>query len=186
MKLENDMWCRATLENYNKLLSLGYDNTHTFNEIYNNEYYEISDVFCIRDDKFIWNANRNYFKSENEIVFEEEKFNLEDVISKDFILIKSKYGKNRTHYIKYIIKNSDNDLSLRYYFSFEDRPYLENVWIIKSHKQKEYIIVTTKQVEYLFKEKFVNKYTEIIGSKDRTGYKKKIINNDILEIKKER
>jgi len=45
---------------------------------------------------------------------------------------------HRTHYKK--IELSE-DISLRYFFTFDDIPNFENKWVIKSHNKKKYEVI---------------------------------------------
>ena len=69
---------------------------------------------------------------------------------------------HRTHYKK--IKLND-DISLRYFFSFEDRPQLDGKWVIKSHNSKEYGIVDerTAKLIAMSHNKELSIYKEIMG-----------------------
>jgi hypothetical protein len=53
------------------------------------------------------------------------------------------------HYIKW---NITDDLSLRYYFEFQDRPQYNNQYVLKTHSDKSYQILESGQIiEELFK-----------------------------------
>jgi hypothetical protein len=66
---------------------------------------------------------------------------------------KPNYAKcNAQHYIKW---NITDDLSLRFYFTFQDRKNFENKYFLKSHSKKEYIEINSNIiVEELIKTSF--------------------------------
>lgn len=52
------------------------------------------------------------------------------------------YAKcNAQHYIKW---NITDDLSLRFYFTFQDRKNFENKYVLKSHTKKDYIEINSE------------------------------------------
>ena len=89
--------------------------------------------------------------------------------------------KNRQHYIKWPM---NEDMSIRYYFLFEDRPEFEKKYVIKSHNSKLYETISVNMAKKLIKEltlKFTK--TEVIGEKvidenKNINYRKIIIQND--------
>ncbi len=48
------------------------------------------------------------------------------------------YGRNRTHYLKWELKNH---WSVRYFFTFDARPEYNGQWVLKNHKSKRYIVL---------------------------------------------
>ena len=92
---------------------------------------------------------------------------------------------HRTHYKK--IELTD-DISLRYFFEFEDIPDFKNKWVIKSHDRKEYEVITRKTAKLIAEthNKTLQDYVEIIGRETKNGYMKIIvkkinIEDDIME-----
>ena len=79
-----------------------------------------------------------------------------------------------THYKK--IKLND-DISLRYFYSFEDKPNFNRKWVIKSHSLKKYSIIDRNAVELILKlyNKNIDKYKEIRGKVTKKGYEKLVI-----------
>ena len=63
--------------------------------------------------------------------------------------------KHLTWYIKIPLTG---DVSLRYYYTFEDRKHLENEWVIKSHEDKKYEIISTDACKLIAKA-----FSEILG-----------------------
>jgi hypothetical protein len=54
------------------------------------------------------------------------------------------YAKcNAQHYIKW---NITADLSLRFYFTFQDRKHFENKYVLKSHKKKDYNEINSETI----------------------------------------
>lgn len=104
-----------------------------------------------------------------------EPLNVHCEPSKPFSMSNNLFSKlskirNRTHYIK--LQLSDPDLSFRLHYTFEDRPHLENKWVLKSHTCKEVIVVNEDFVKLHFKN--VIGVTEIFGERiiNTTGYSK--------------
>ena len=82
-----------------------------------------------------------------------------------------------THYKK--IKLND-DISLRYFYSFEDKPNFNRKWVIKSHSLKKYSIIDRNAVELILKlhNKNIDKYKEIRGKVTKKGYEKLVIKSN--------
>jgi len=61
------------------------------------------------------------------------------------------YNRNRVHYLKWKLDNA-NDWSIRFFFNFDTRTQYNGKWVLKSHKNKDYIILTRNEAfEYLQK-----------------------------------
>lgn len=61
------------------------------------------------------------------------------------------YNRNRNHYLKWKLDNI-NDWSIRFFFNFDTRPQYNGKWVLKSHKEKHYIILTkTEAISYIQK-----------------------------------
>lgn len=100
-----------------------------------------------------------------------------DTDAKPFVMSNTIFNKlarirNRTHYVK--LQLSEPDLSFRLHYVFEDRPYLENKWVLKSHSCKEVIVVTEAFVKLHFSN--VVSATEVFGERivKTKGYSKLI------------
>jgi len=60
------------------------------------------------------------------------------------------YNRNRNHYLKWKLDNA-NDWSIRFFFNFDSRPQYNMEWVLKSHKEKHYIILTKAEaIEYIY------------------------------------
>ena len=129
--------------------------------------------------------NGNMFYSENEPV-EIKGYKLIEVghgvykyvkIQKE-ILYKNKH---RTHYLKWGISD---DISIRYFYVFEDDKSKEGKFFIKSHNKKHYNEIDKKMADIL-----INEYNslgiEIIGFKHNDDYKKIIIDDENINIDKD-
>jgi hypothetical protein len=78
------------------------------------------------------------------------------------------------HYIKWDITE---DLSLRYYFEFQDRPQYINQYVLKTHSTKNYQLIESNQISNELK-KLSSNHIEIIGRRiNKTEYVKYKINN---------
>jgi hypothetical protein len=80
--------------------------------------------------------------------------------------------KHRTHYIKWSISN---DISVRYFYTFDDDISRERNFYLKSHKEKEYMPLTEKQANILIKDMCKVNPIEIVGIMTTDGYKKTLI-----------
>jgi len=78
-----------------------------------------------------------------------------------------------THYKKVKITK---DISLRYFYTFQDRKNLENKWVLKSHSEKKYTIIDKNGIELLnMLHNFnIDKFIEIRGVV-RNGIYNKIV-----------
>jgi hypothetical protein len=86
--------------------------------------------------------------------------------------IKLNIGKHRTHYLKW---NLNEDISIRYFFLFEDSKERENCFFIKSHSEKMYIKITKEQAEIMIKKFGVDYHEEIVGKLVNNKYYKSVI-----------
>ena len=79
-----------------------------------------------------------------------------------------------THYRKYKL---NSDISIRYFYTFEDKRSLENKWIIKSHSKKEYLKLDPTQALKMLSLYGINEadYTEIRGKLLPDGDYEKLI-----------
>jgi len=109
-------------------------------------------------------------------------------VSEDFYKYEKKYvyqklnkniKSNRTHYLKW---KYNEDISIRYFFLFEDRKQLEGNYYIKSHSKKEYILLTEKQAELMINQLHCSEVEEIIGIISNGNYKKIYINKTDINI----
>lgn len=93
-----------------------------------------------------------------------------------------------THYKKIKL---NKDISLRYFFAFEDRPKLVGKWVIKSHSTKKYRVIdmATADLIAMSHNKELKNYKEIIGryilENMHPIYRKVIIKNNKVKIIKE-
>jgi hypothetical protein len=89
------------------------------------------------------------------------------------IIQKYIYGRNRTHYLKWKLDNA-NDWSIRFFFNFDSRTQYNKQWVLKSHKEKHYIIITRKEaVDYIRKYSKVLQPEEIFALNEfGCGYRK--------------
>jgi len=103
-----------------------------------------------------------------------EKVNLSKLISIN--------NHNKSHYLKWILSD---DLSIRYFYVFEDDREKELKFFLKSHKHKEYILLTEKQAEIMIDELKIKDYFEIVGLKIKNTYIKYIYNSSGELLKQE-
>ena len=95
---------------------------------------------------------------------------------------------NKEHLTHYKKIKLDDDISLRYFYSYEDKKHFTNKWVIKSHDKKKYSIIDFKAVELISElhNVDINKYTEIRGKVTNKGYQKLVIKpNGKIKIKYE-
>jgi len=82
------------------------------------------------------------------------------------------------HTVWYLKIPLTDDLSVRYFFAFDDMPKFKNKWVIKSHSTKEYAILDKKAVELILKShhKTLEDAVEIIARQQGDYYRKIEIN----------
>ena len=81
------------------------------------------------------------------------------------------------HYMKW---NLTPDLSLRFYFCFQDRREYENKYFLKTHSNKQYQLIESDIIiQELIKTSF--SVQEIFGRRTKTGYTKFISEGDNLD-----
>jgi len=86
------------------------------------------------------------------------------------------YCRNRLHYLKWKLDNK-NDWSIRFFFTFDTRPEYNMTWVLKSHKEKHYIILTKSEaLDYLRKFAIRLEPEEIFALNEfGSGYRKLIV-----------
>ena len=88
-----------------------------------------------------------------------------------------KIQEHLTHYKKIKL---NKDISLRYFYSYEDKKHFTNKWVIKSHNQKKYSIIDLKAVELILElhNLDINNYIEIRGKVTEKGFQKLTIKSN--------
>lgn len=81
------------------------------------------------------------------------------------------------HLTHYKIIKLDEDISLRFFYTFQDKKNFENKWVLKSHSLKKYSILDKNALTLLLKlhNKDINKYKEIRGKVTEKGFEKIVI-----------
>ena len=95
------------------------------------------------------------------------------------------FKEHLTHYKKIKLTK---DISLRYFYSYQDKKNLIGKWVIKSHKQKKYSIIDLKTVDLILlaHNKNIEDYIEIRGKVHKKGFQKIMIKpNGKVKIKYE-
>lgn len=86
--------------------------------------------------------------------------------------------KNTQWYTKYKLNNSE-DLSIRFYHVFKDRPEYQNQFVLKSHHHKTYSILEPKIVkQFIYDGLIPSNGIDIIGKTTDKGYVKIVVSND--------
>ncbi len=115
-----------------------------------------------------------------EILPELDEFNLKQVKSDNFKLLKTlRKSASRTHYFKFQL-NFSEDYSIRYFLQFEDRKECEGQFVLKSHSKRESSIITRSMAEDLIGKLCEIPCEEIIGRKVGGNYEKIIISENKL------
>ena len=98
----------------------------------------------------------------SELLITYKKFTIKDI---------TKMQEHLTHYKKVKITK---DISLRYFYTYQDRKHLENKWVLKSHKTKTTSIADKHMIELLnMLHSFdINHYSEIRGMVKNNEYQK--------------
>jgi len=86
-------------------------------------------------------------------------------------------NEHLTHYKKVKITK---DISLRYFYTFQDRKNLEGKWVLKSHSKKKYTVIDNNGLELLemLHDFDLNKYEEIRGIIKNNIYNKLVIKSN--------
>jgi len=92
------------------------------------------------------------------------------------IELRSLIGEHNTHYLKW---NISDDLSIRYFYMFNDKRAMEGKFFIKSHKNKEYSEIS-KEIAYIMIKDLKLQKQEIIGKQFRNKFIKLNI-DDLLK-----
>jgi hypothetical protein len=69
-------------------------------------------------------------------------------------------GSHLTHYLKW---NLNEDISIRYFYKFEDSPEKEDKFFIKSHSEKMYVDISKTQAQVLIDKFNCGEPIEILG-----------------------
>ena len=65
------------------------------------------------------------------------------------VLQKYVYGRNRTHYLKWVLCE---EWSIRFFFAYDTRNQYRMKWVLKSHFEKVYIVLSKGEaIEYIQK-----------------------------------
>lgn len=106
------------------------------------------------------NIENNYILTEDNIVevFKKMEPNLLYQGKNQNLVPADKTGAQ--HYLKWII---NDNLSLRYYFYFNDRPIYNNKYVLKTHNEKEYIVIENESIIKELLSINGNRYEEIVG-----------------------
>lgn len=116
----------------------------------------------------------------HEILPELDEFNLKQVKSDNFKVLKSlRKSASRTHYYKFPL-NFSEDYSLRYFLQFEDRPEYEGQFVLKSHSKRESSIITRSMAEDLIGKLCEIPCEEVIGRRINKNYEKIVISENKL------
>ena len=87
--------------------------------------------------------------------------------------------KKKFHLTWYLKIPLTDDLSVRYFFVFDDRPDLKGKWVIKSHSRKEYGVIDEKTAGMIVEShgKTLDDAVEVTGRNTFRGYRKIEIEN---------
>lgn len=80
---------------------------------------------------------------------------------------------NRIHYLKW--GSTVEDISIRFYFTFQTRAQLEQKYVLKNHSTGEYVETSEEVALFLISNFCSNKVQEVVGySKTNNNYMKNI------------
>ena len=85
----------------------------------------------------------------------------------------------RTHYYKFTLDFCP-DYSIRFFLEFSDRKDYEGNWYLKSHKLKEYSLLSKDMAEDLIRKSCTTFVEEIIGRRSGKKYEKIAVSKDKL------
>lgn len=85
----------------------------------------------------------------------------------------------RTHYYKFTLDFCE-DYSIRFFLEFSDRKDYEGNWYLKSHKLKEYSLLSKDMAEDLIRKSCTTFVEEIVGRRSGKKYEKIVVSKDKL------
>lgn len=85
----------------------------------------------------------------------------------------------RTHYYKFTLDFCE-DYSIRFFLEFSDRKDYEGNWYLKSHKLKEYSLLSKDMAEDLIRKSCTTFVEEIVGRRSGRKYEKIVVSKDKL------
>ena len=98
------------------------------------------------------------------------------VIKANLVLVKDEMIRHVCHYLKFQL-DFDEDVSIRFYYRFQDQQHLENNWVLVNHKTKQKGAVTKESAKMLIKSCCKIPAIEIIGRLNENGQYQKITTN---------
>ena len=87
--------------------------------------------------------------------------------------------QGRTHYYKFTLDFCE-DYSIRFFLEFSDRKDYEGNWYLKSHKLKEYSLLSKDMAEDLIRKSCTTFVEEIIGRRSEKKYEKIVVSKHKL------
>ena len=167
---------KNTQENIDYLLKIG---AVKFNVMKIDDYIELDgeniqlylNINCITDDDI--RSNKNFceiYKGEMMTLIQINSIKKQKKLNDIMNLVSS----NRQHYLKFLI---GNDISIRFYFQFEDRKEYEGKWFIKSHAGKIYQEIDEKIAKRMIVDSECD-FKEIIGQRIGNRYRKIVVENN--------
>lgn len=115
-----------------------------------------------------------------ELLPELEEFNLQQIQNYNNTILKQLAKPNgRTHYYKFTLDFCE-DYSIRFFLEFSDRKDYEGNWYLKSHKLKEYSLLSKDMAEDLIRKSCTTFVEEIIGRRSEKKYEKIVVSKDKL------
>jgi len=93
-------------------------------------------------------------------------------------ILPKQVSPKKTHLTNYIKWHLTEDLSIRYFYNFEDDTSKEYKFFLKSHQNKFYVLLSEEEATHLIIEFNCDKVEQIIGCLVGTKYKKTIYELD--------
>lgn len=98
------------------------------------------------------------------------------VIKSNLALVKNEMIRHICHYLKFQL-DFDENISIRFYYRFQDQPHLENNWVLVNHKTKQKGLLTRESAKMLIKSCCKIPAVEIIGRLNENGQYQKVTTN---------
>ena len=117
---------------------------------------------------------------EEESVEKVGEFTQEQIQNYNTTILKQLAKPNgRTHYYKFTLDFCE-DYSIRFFLEFSDRKDYEQNWYLKSHKLKEYSLLSKDMAEDLIRKSCTTFVEEIIGRRSGKKYEKIVVSKEKL------
>lgn len=83
--------------------------------------------------------------------------------------------RSTCHYMKYVLPGATDDISIRFFYQFEDRKEYEGKFVMKDHRTKNYIVLDTNIALHILSTTVIQNQYRVISFPDRNKYVKLVV-----------